>query len=111
MRLNEITKAEFVDGLKDPAMAELKKMNRDIKKELNVAGVMYSVKTYEHPSLGTRRKAEIMWDFRYVPQEALAYLSRIDTRIGSHYKNNLENWTLKGWDSMSNTSTYELLEK
>jgi len=111
MRLDEITKAEFVDNLTDPAMAELKKMSKQIKKELNVAGIMYSIKTYNHPDLGTRRKAEIFWDFRYVPQAGIPHLNQIEAYIGSFYKNNLQNWTLKGWDAMSNTQTVTLIEK
>lgn len=110
MRLDEITKAEFVDNLTDPAMAELKKINKEIKNLARIDKLTYSLKTYNHPDLGTRRKAEVTWDARYVPDVDLVPV-RIDTDIGSHYKHNLQNWRLKGWTSENNTMTYELEEK
>ncbi len=111
MRLDEITKTEFVDNLTDPAMAELKKINKEIKNLARIDKLTYSLKTYNHPDLGTRRKAEIFWDFRYVPQAGIPHLNQIEAYIGSFYKNNLQNWTLKGWDAMSNTQTVTLIEK
>lgn len=111
MRLDEITKTEFVDNLTDPAIAELKKLNRTIKKEINVAGIMYSVKTYNIPDSGNLRKAEVMWDFRYVPQEAIKYMNGIEQKIYAHYAHELQNWKLTGSSSMSNTTTFNLVEK
>jgi hypothetical protein len=111
MRLDEITKTEFVDNLTDPAMAELKKMNRTVKKEINIAGIMYGLKAYEHPDLGTRRKAIVSWDFRYVPQEAIKYMNGMEQKIAAHYKHELDHWVLKGWSSQSNVTEFELIEK
>jgi Asp-tRNA(Asn)/Glu-tRNA(Gln) amidotransferase B subunit len=110
MRLDEITKAEFVDGMKDPAIAELKKMSKEIKALSRIDKLTYSIKTYNHPDRGTLRKAEVMWDARYVPDVDLVPV-RLDTDIGSHYKHNLEHWRLVGWTSENNTMTYELEER
>ena len=110
MRLDEITKAEFVDKMTDPAMAELKAVSKQIKKELNLDGVMYSLKTYDQPDRGTRRKAVVTWDLRYIHDENLVRFARIDHKIAAHYTEQLEHWGIKGWESQSNVIEYELME-
>jgi len=111
MRLNEITKAEFVDGLKDPAMAELKKMNKEIKSSFNAEDLRYHLKAFEHPDLGTRRKAYVTWDWHDTPLGIHRRKVTMMAHIASYYKNELENWTLKGWEAAGEKADYELVEK
>jgi len=109
MRLDEITKAEFVDGMKDPAIAELKKINREIKNLARIDKLTYSIKTHNVEG-STRRLAFVQWDARYVPDVDLVPIN-LDRDIAGHYKNNLQNWTLKGYTSQNNVTEFELRER
>ena len=115
MRLDEITqsKAQFVDNLKDPAMAEIKRLNREIKStRWGIIGgyLSYGVKTANEVD-GTRRMALIQWDLRRVPERMYRRIMRFDTHVGTFYKHNLQNWTLKGWTSQNDVIEFELHEK
>lgn len=113
MRLDEITKGQFVDNLRDPAMAELKRLNREIKEiRWGVIGnyISYGVKTANEVD-GTRRMARIEWDLRGVPESMAKKIIRFDQHVGTFYKHNLQHWTIKGWTSQNDVVEFELLEK
>ncbi len=110
MRLDEITKGEFVDKLSDPAVAELKALNKQIEKELNLDGVLHNLTTKTDPRYGTRRTAVVVWSFRNVANKEAMRFARIDQKIVAHYTHELEHWGVKGWEASNEQITYELME-
>lgn len=113
MRLDEITKAEFVGNLTDPSMMELKKKCKLIVDMVNIDGLDYNIKTQDDTEFsGTRRKAIIEFDPRNIEGEFLPNWNGVDRKIGSYFQQNLENWTLKEWEiSRDRVMTYYLYEK
>ncbi len=117
MRIDEITqtKGQFVDNLRDPSIAELKRLNREIKEtRWGILGryFSYGVKTAQiDGTKDNRRMAKVEWDLRRVPERMYRKIMSFDAHTGRFYKHNLQNWTLKGWTSQNDVVEFELHEK